>query len=113
MGLFVKYFILLSGFLFLFTAGHATEERPKTQDERLKEAGALYFAYKPDEAFDEYISLSKETNNRQAFLNAAFIAMEKNEPKKAVDIAQAAYKIYPKDREAIEMSAEAFLADGQ
>ena len=113
MGLFVKYFILLSGFLFLFTAGHATEERPKTPAERLKEAGTLYFAYKPDEAFDEYISLSKETNNRQAFLNAAFIAMEKNEPKKAVDIAQAAYKIYPKDREVIEMSAEAFLADGQ
>lgn len=30
-----------------------------------------------------------------------------------MDIAQAAYKIYPKDREVIEMSAEAFLADGQ
>lgn len=77
-------------------AGHATEERPKTQDERLKEAGALYFAYKPDEAFDEYISLSKETNNRQAFLNAAFIAMEKTNLKKQWILPKQPIKFIPK-----------------
>ena len=112
MGPCVKYFILLVGVFFLFTAVWA-EEAPKTEAERLQAAGELYFSYKPDEAFEEYIKLSKDTKNRQAFLNAAFIAMEKNEPKQAVDIAQAAYKIYPKDREVTEMAAEAFLSDGQ
>lgn len=39
--------------------------------------------------------------------------MERNNPKQAVDIAAAAYRIYPQDREIIEMTAEAYLADGQ
>ena len=90
------------------------EETPqKTEEERLQEAGELYFDYKPQEALEAYIDLSKDTNNRQAFLNAAFIALEQNDPKQAVDIMSAAYKIYPQDRETIEMAAEAYLADGQ
>ena len=90
------------------------EETPqKTEEERLQEAGELYFDYKPQEALEAYIDLSKDTNNRQAFLNAAFIALEQNDPKQAVDIMSAAYKIYPQDRETLEMAAEAYLADGQ
>lgn len=90
------------------------EETPqKTEEERLQEAGKLYFDYKPQEALEAYIDLSKDTNNRQAFLNAAFIALEQNDPKQAVDIMSAAYKIYPQDRETIEMAAEAYLTDGQ
>ena len=90
------------------------EETPqKTEEERLQEAGELYFDYKPQEALEAYIDLSKDTNNRQAFLNAAFIALEQNDPKQAVDIMSAAYKIYPQDRETTEMAAEAYLADGQ
>ena len=86
---------------------------PKTESERLKHAGELYFAYKPEEALKEYLALSKETNNRQAFLNAAFIAMEQNNPKLAVDVAVAALRLYPQDREVLETAAEAYLADGQ
>ena len=92
---------------------HAKDAPAKTEQQRLEEAGELYFSYKPEEALEAYIELSKDTKNRQAFLNAAFIAMERNNPKQAVDIAAAAYRIYPQDREIIEMTAEAYLADGQ
>ena len=85
----------------------------QTEEQRLQEAGDLYFAYKQDDALEAYIALSKDTGNRQAFLNAAFIAMEQNNPKQAVDIMSAAYKLHPQDREVIEMAAEAYLADGQ
>ena len=92
----------------------AAEDDPqKTPQQRLKEAGELYFDYKPEEALEAYIALSKDTQDRQAFLNAAFIALEQNDPKQAVDIMSAAYKIYPQDRETLEMAAEAYLADGQ
>lgn len=85
----------------------------ETESARLQEAGSLYFDYKQNDALDAYIELSKDTGNRQAFLNAAFIAMEQNNPKQAVDIMSAAYRLYPQDREVIEMAAEAYLADGQ
>lgn len=103
-------FLLLS---LLGTAPRAAQNTPKTEAERLKEAGDLYFSYEPDKALSAYIQLSKDTQNKQAFLNAAFIAMEQNEPKKAVDIATAAYRAHPHDREIIETAAEAYLADGQ
>lgn len=91
----------------------ASTVESKSEQQRLQEAGDLYFAYKHDDALESYIALSKETANRQAFLNAAFIAMEQNNPKQAVDIMTAAYQFYPQDRETIEMAAEAYLADGQ
>lgn len=84
-----------------------------TLSERLEEAASLYFSYHPEKALEKYIKLSKDTQNREAFLNAAFIAMEQNNPKLAVDISQAAYQIYPQDRTVIETAAEAYLADGQ
>lgn len=84
-----------------------------TVQERLQEAKDLYFAYKPQESLQKYIQLSKDTGERDAFLNAVFIAMEQNLPKEAVDIALEAYRLYPQDEEIIEMTAEALLADGQ
>ncbi len=84
-----------------------------TVQERLQEAEDLYFNYKQKEALEKYIQLSKDTGNRSAFLNAVFIAMEQNEPKKAVDIALEANRLYPQDDEIVEMAAEALLADGQ
>ena len=53
---------------------HAKDAPAKTEQQRLEEAGELYFSYKPEEALEAYIELSKDTKNRQAFLNAAFIA---------------------------------------
>lgn len=102
-------------FLFLFLLGTSlpAQNITKTEEERLKDAADLYFSYEPEKALDAYIELSKDTHNKQAFLNAAYIAMEQNEPKKAVDIATAAYHAYPHDRDIIETAAEAYLADGQ
>ena len=84
-----------------------------TVPERLQEAADLYFSARPQEALEKYVALSKDTNERRAFLNAIFIAMEQNKPKEAVDIALEAYRLYPQDDEILEMAAEALLADGQ
>ncbi len=81
--------------------------------DKLQEAARLYFAYEPQEALNAYIEISKQTQDREAFLNAAFIALEQNNPKLAVDIATAAYRAHPQDNEIIQTAAEAYLADGQ
>ena len=111
----MKRFLILALLLFphWLPAAEQDDVPPKTEQERLQEAGDLYFDYKQDDALEAYIELSKDTANRQAFLNAAFIAMEQNNPKQAVDIMTAAYRKHPQDREIIEMTAEAYLADGQ
>lgn len=92
--------------------GAGTEKQPSVQD-RLNQAAELYFDYKQEKALEEYVQLSKDTQNKDAFLNAAFIAMELGDPKQAVDITSAAYKRYPNDKKILEFAAEAFLADGQ
>ncbi len=84
-----------------------------TVPERLQEAANLYFAGHPQEALAKYVQLSKDTDDRTAFLNAIFIAMEQGQPKEAVDIALEAYRLYPQDDEILGMAAEALLADGQ
>ena len=83
------------------------------EEEQLNQIREIYFSGQPLKALEAYINLSKETNNREAFLNAAFIALEQNQPKNAVDIMMAAYRIYPQDSEVLDMLAESFLADGQ
>lgn len=103
------FFCLLLGLLFPLPLLGAAYTLP----ERLQEAADLYFAYKPSEALQKYIEISKETGNRSSFLNAIFIAMEQNKPKEAVDIALEAHRLYPQDDEIVEMTAEALLADGQ
>jgi len=88
-------------------------QEPAQDQPRLAEAGKLYFAFKPLAALEKYIELSKDTHNKEAFLNAAFIALEQHQPKRAVDIAMAGYRLYPQDEEILDILAEAFLADGQ
>ncbi len=110
----MKLFFTFLFCLFAFSPTWAAAEKDAlAPEERLQQAGELYFSHKIDDALEAYIQLSKDTQNRQAFLNAAFIAMEQSNPKLAVDIATAAYQIYPQDREIIETAAEAYLADGQ
>ncbi|MBO5011502.1 MAG: SpoIID/LytB domain-containing protein [Elusimicrobiaceae bacterium] len=108
-----KFLLTILFFCFLCPLSLAAQDAPKTEAQRLKEAGDLYFSYEPEKALAAYIELSKDTQNKEAFLNAAYIAMEQNEPKKAVDIATAGYRAHPQDREIIETAAEAYLADGQ
>ena len=84
-----------------------------TVPERLQEAADLYFSGRAQEALEKYVALCKDTDERTAFLNAIFIAMEQGQPKRAVDIALEAYRFYPQDDEILEMAAEALLADGQ
>lgn len=79
----------------------------------LQQAKELYFSGQQEESLASYVDLSKKTKNKVSFLNAAFIALELNQAKKAVDIMMAAYRIYPQDENVLDMLAEAFLSDGQ
>ena len=66
-------------FVFGFTAASAqtaAADIMSGSQELLKEAAQDYFAGRPQQALEKYIEISKETQNKDAFLNAAFIAME-------------------------------------
>ncbi len=80
---------------------------------RLAAAAEEYFAGHPQKALEQYIAISKDSHHKDAFLNATFIMLEQGKPKEAVDIATAAYLIYPQDADVAEFVAEAYLADGQ
>lgn len=82
-------------------------------DDDMRAAGELYFSQKPLEAFEAYKQISRENNTREAYLNAAFIALEQNKTHDAVDIMSAALKTYPADPEVRDFAGEAYLADGQ
>lgn len=79
----------------------------------MTDAAELYFSAKPKEAYERYKKISIETGARDAFLNAAFIALEQNKTKEAVDIMSAAVKLYPADKTILDFWGEAYLADGQ
>ena len=102
---------LLTGMLMSLCPGAYSQA--VTTEEKLAAAAQLYFAGHPQQALQAYIDLSKETQNKDAFLNAAFIALEQGNPKQAVDIASTAYLLYPREAAIIEFTAEAYLADGQ
>lgn len=106
-----KYFFLLSVISAITAASYVQAEADTAQ--RLRHAANLYFSHQANQALDEYIAISKQTQDKDAFLNAAFIAMEQNNPKLAVDISTAAYRLYPQDHEIVQTAAEAYLADGQ
>ncbi|MBR3632585.1 MAG: SpoIID/LytB domain-containing protein [Elusimicrobiaceae bacterium] len=98
--------VLLGGYPVSFCHAVSTEEK-------LAAAAKLYFEGHPQQALQAYIDLSKETQNKDSFLNATFIALEQGNPKQAVDIVSTAYMLYPHDPEITEFTAEAYLADGQ
>ena len=50
---------------------------------RLQQAAQLYFEYDLTGSLKKYVELSKETQNKDSFLNAAFIAMELGQPRRA------------------------------
>lgn len=107
--------VFTTSFLLFAAAAYAAPDNTKNNDvqTQLKEAADLYFSYKPKESLEKYLEISKQTHDKDAFLNAAFIAMEQGSPKQAVDIMSAAHRYYPNDETVIEFMAEAYLADGQ
>lgn len=107
--------VFTTSFLLFAAAAYAAPDNTKNNDvqTQLKEAADLYFFYKPKESLEKYLEISKQTHDKDAFLNAAFIAMEQGSPKQAVDIMSAAHRYYPNDETVIEFMAEAYLADGQ
>ena len=93
--------ILLSLFcwaapLWAQTQETAPETAPAAPTEMLlRQAAEKYFEGNPKDALEKYIEISKDTQERDAFLNAAFIALEQGAPKQAVDIMTSAYLLYP------------------
>ena len=106
-------FVLVFGFIAATAQTAPAEEAASDTQARLQEAADTYFDGNPNQALQEYIEISKDTQDKDAFLNAAFIAMEQGSPKQAVDIMGSAYVLYPQDKDVAEFLAEAYLADGQ
>ncbi len=96
----------------ILAAAQTAAQQPDLPTQK-QQAADMYFAGKPQEALQKYIALSKESKDKDTFLNAAYIALEQGTPKQAVDIMTAAYGLYPQDADVLEFTAEAYLADGQ
>ena len=105
----MKKILFLFFSLFLSLCAQAQEVPAPT----MASAAEMYFSGSPVEALQQYIQISKETKQKDAFLNAAYIELEQGHPKQAVDIMSTAYLLYPADPEVTEFVAEAYLADGQ
>ena len=101
----MRRFITLLLILFLALPLRASEEA-------IKEAADLYFNFKQQEALEKFIELSKETGERDAFLNAVYIALELGQTRLAVDTVSMALKKFPLDTEVLEFAGEAYLAAG-
>ena len=74
----VKLTMLGSILMMFFSAILSAAPAPQKDDttRQLKEAADLYFSYEPQESLKKYLQISKDTHHKDAFLNAAFIAME-------------------------------------
>jgi len=108
--------LLILVFSLLISSGLSAQDSAETASpvhKQLQEAADLYFNGNSKQALERYVDISKATKNKDAFLNAAFIALEQGNPKLAVDITTTAYLLYPQDPEVTEFTAEAYLADGQ
>lgn len=101
----MRRFITLLLILFLALPLRASEEA-------IKEAADLYFNFKQQEALEKFIELSKETGERDSFLNAVYIALELGQTRLAVDTVSMALKKFPLDTEVLEFAGEAYLAAG-
>ena len=84
----------------------------KANQQDIKGAADLYFNFKQEEALEKFIKISKETGDRDSFLNAVYIALELGETRLAVDTVSIALKKFPLDSEVLEFAGEAYLAAG-
>ncbi len=82
------------------------------QANSLQEASNLYFEGKQQEALNKFIEISKKEKDREAFLNAIYIALELGQNKLAIDTASAALKNFPQDQTTLEFVAQAYLNAG-
>ncbi|MBR4508047.1 MAG: SpoIID/LytB domain-containing protein [Elusimicrobiaceae bacterium] len=78
----------------------------------LQKASDLYFEGKQQEALNEFIKISKTEGDREAFLNAIYIALELGQNKLAIDTASAALKNFPQDPTILEFTGQAYLNAG-
>lgn len=77
------------------------------------EAKALYFRGEHLDAYNKYAETAKKFKDKNAYLNAGFIALEQGNIKACVKIAELAQKQMPKDPDVTELLAECYLYDGQ
>lgn len=82
------------------------------QENDIQKASDLYFAGKQQEALDKFIELSKIQGDREAFLNAVYIALELGQTKLAIDTISAALKKFPQDQTVLEFAGDAYLSAG-
>ena len=99
------------GLLGLLALSATAQDTPPQPD--MQAAAELYFSYEPQKALAAYIQLAEQTQQREAFLNAIFIAQEQNERTQATRLAAEAIRLFPQDNEVVETAAEVYLADGQ
>ncbi|MBQ4493120.1 MAG: SpoIID/LytB domain-containing protein [Elusimicrobiaceae bacterium] len=78
----------------------------------IQKASALYFEGKQQEALNEFLELSKTDGDREAFLNAIYIALELGQNKLAIDTSSAALKKFPQDQTILEFAGQAYLNAG-
>ena len=107
----MRRFITLSLALLLLSAALFAQAQD-TPSAELKEAVKLYFDFKQEAALNKFIEISKTTKEREAFLNAAYIALEQANSRLAVDTMAMALKLYPNDTTVLEFAGEAYLAAG-
>ena len=78
----------------------------------IKEASDLYFNGKQQEALNKFLEISKATEEKEAFLNAVYIALELGQNKLAIDTITVALKKYPQDQTVLEFAGDAYLNAG-
>jgi SpoIID/LytB domain protein len=94
--------------VFMLATAFAKAEIPAA----MKEAVNLYFSSKQQEALDKFVEISKTGKERDAFLNAAYIALELGNARLAVDTMATALTLFPEDTTVLEFAGEAYLSSG-
>ncbi|MBT7283587.1 MAG: SpoIID/LytB domain-containing protein, partial [Elusimicrobiaceae bacterium] len=79
---------------------------------QMKSAKKDYFSHKLESSLKKYKQISKDYLDKDAFLNATFIAWELANPNYAVDIITVALKNHPEDNDVLEFAAETYLLTG-
>lgn len=119
----ITSFAALAATTFLFAALYAngvhaqaaqtkTLSRQETLSPPMREAVQAYFSFNQQDALNKFIAISKDTGEKDSFLNAAYIALELGNTRLAVDIMSAALKKYPQDLTVLEFAGEAYLDGG-